>query len=164
MELLRFEQTHVSAAAEIERLCFSDPWSEEGLRLLCSPLGAAYVVAEEGRVAAYAGMLTVLDEGQIVNVATHPDYRRRGFARAALGALISHAESEGIVLLSLEVRASNSAAISLYRSEGFVAAGSRPRFYSHPVEAALVMIRQGRAGISPIGLKNIKQTWRGGEI
>jgi len=83
----------------------------------------------------------VLDEGQILNVATHPAWRRRGLADALLTALINEAEKKGLLTLSLEVRESNTAAISLYEKHGFAVAGKRPRFYTHPTEAALVMLR-----------------------
>ncbi len=140
---MRFGREHIPEAAEIEKLCFSDPWSEEGLELLTGERALAYacVEKESGRLAAYAGMVIVLDEGQIVNVATHPDFRRQGCARAVLGALVLYADSNGIATLSLEVRESNAAAISLYESEGFVAVGRRPRFYRKPTEAAVIMIR-----------------------
>jgi ribosomal-protein-alanine N-acetyltransferase len=142
-ELVRFSRAHIPEAAEIERLCFSDPWSEEGLEMLTGERAVAFAsVASDGRLAAYAGMVTVLDEGQIVNVATHPDFRRMGCARSVLRALIGYADNNGITMLSLEVRESNAAAISLYNSEGFRAAGRRPRFYRNPTEAAIVMIRE----------------------
>lgn len=142
MEVVRFTRGHIHEAAQIELECFSEPWSEEGLTLLCREGSVAFAVVEGGVLAAYAGMLTVLDEGQIVNVATRPDMRRRGFARAALCALLDYADGRGIRTLSLEVRESNAPAISLYRSEGFVPAGLRPRFYRKPTEAALVMLRE----------------------
>ncbi|HOA85405.1 MAG: ribosomal protein S18-alanine N-acetyltransferase [Clostridiales bacterium] len=141
MEIVRFGPEHVSEAAHIETLCFSDPWSEAGLEFLTSKRAVSYACMVDGKLAAYAGMLCVLDEGQILNVATHPDYRRRGYARALLGALIDYADSHGIVTLLLEVRESNTPAISLYRSAGFVAVGYRPRYYRKPVEAAVIMVR-----------------------
>ncbi len=139
-----FGVEHIREAAEIEALSFSDPWSEGGLLMLTREGAAAYACVERsgGRLAAFAGMVTVLDEGQIVNVATHPDFRRRGCARSALRALIYYADAAGIVLLSLEVRETNSAAIALYLSEGFYVAGRRPAFYRNPSEAALVMLRE----------------------
>ncbi len=141
-EIVRFSSIHIPEAAEIERLCFSDPWSEEGLAMLTGERAVAFAsVGSGGRLAAYAGMVTVLDEGQIVNVATHPDFRRMGCARAVLRALIDYADNNRITMLSLEVRESNAAAISLYTSEGFSAAGHRPRFYRKPTEAAIIMIR-----------------------
>lgn len=139
---MRFTREHIHEAAEIEKLCFSDPWSEEGLLLLTGDRALAFALVVDGRLASYAGMVTVLDEGQIVNVATHPDFRLCGYARATLRALIDYADSNGIVNLSLEVRESNAAAISLYKSFGFKAAGRRPRFYRHPAEAAIVMVRE----------------------
>lgn len=143
-KILRFSSIHIPEAADIERLCFSDPWSEEGLAMLTGERAVAFASVESisGRLAAYAGMVTVLDEGQIVNVATHPDFRRMGCARAVLRALIDYADNNRITMLSLEVRESNAAAISLYTSEGFHAAGRRPRFYTRPTEAAIIMIRE----------------------
>lgn len=138
---------HVSVAhlpwlAEIEALCFSRPWSEEALSLLVTDkaFGLALVEEETGQVLAYVGVLLALDEGQIINVATHPAWRRRGFADALLSALADEAKARGLVTLSLEVRESNAAAIALYEKHGFFAAGKRPRFYTHPTEGALVML------------------------
>lgn len=142
MEIVSFSAGHVKEAAEIERLCFSDPWSERGLMMLADGRGVAFACVEQGRLAAYAGMICVLDEGEIVNVATHPDFRRRGYARAALRRLIKYADDNGIVTLALEVRESNAPAVALYGSEGFFAAGKRKNFYSRPVEDAIIMIRQ----------------------
>ncbi|MGI6167659.1 MAG: ribosomal protein S18-alanine N-acetyltransferase [Eubacteriales bacterium] len=141
MEIVRFGLEHIQQAAQIETLCFSDPWSNAGLEFLTGEMAVSFACMVDGRLAAYAGMLCVLDEGQILNVATHPNYRRRGYARALLGALIGYADSHGIVTLSLEVRESNTPAISLYRSAGFVTVGYRPRYYHKPVEAAVIMVR-----------------------
>ncbi|MGI6753027.1 MAG: ribosomal protein S18-alanine N-acetyltransferase [Eubacteriales bacterium] len=141
VEIIRFGHEHIREAAQIEALCFSDPWSEAGLELLTREEAVAFACMADGRLAAYAGMISVLDEGQIINVATHPDFQRRGFARAVLGALVDYADQNGIVTLSLEVRESNAPAISLYRSAGFVVAGQRPRYYRFPTETATVMVR-----------------------
>ena len=134
---------HLGYLAEIEALCFPDPWSREALALLVSDkaFGLACIDEETEQVLAYVGVLTVLDEGQILNVATHPAWRRRGLADALLTALINEAEKKGLLTLSLEVRESNTAAIALYEKHGFAVAGKRPRFYTHPTEAALVMLR-----------------------
>ena len=137
-----FAESHIPEAAEIEALCFSDPWSANALRfLLPSDSVAAFTCIDEatGRVCAYCGMSYVLDEGEIVNVAVHPDYRRRGYARAVLGALFRFADAHGIRHLVLEVRASNVAAQALYRSLGFTEVGIMPAYYVKPVENACVM-------------------------
>jgi ribosomal-protein-alanine N-acetyltransferase len=86
-------------------------------------------------------MMCVLDEGQIINVATHPDSRRRGVGRALMIAIEQSAKERGIVFLSLEVRESNAAARSLYSSLGWVECGIRRNFYSKPTENACIMTK-----------------------
>lgn len=140
-----FDKKHIPAVAEIERLCFSSPWSEDGLELLAGEGGLGVVcVGADGATVAYAGMTTVLDEGEIVTVATHPACRRQGYARQALRALCCVAAERGILTLTLEVRASNSAARALYESEGFCTVGLRRGFYSLPREDAVVMQKENR--------------------
>lgn len=132
-------EEHIPAVAEIEKLCFSSPWSENSLGMLTRDGGRAFVVTVDGQVVAYGGMLTVLDEGQVTNIATHPSFRRRGFARAVTEALISCGRTEGLESIYLEVRRSNLSAISLYESCGYRAIGERKNFYSDPVEDAILM-------------------------
>ena len=139
MEIIKMTEEHISEVAEIERLCFSSPWSENSLRMLTDGRGVAYVAVCDGRVAAYGGMIAVLDEGQVTNIATHPELRRRGAARAVTEALISYGRKGGLEGIYLEVRKSNSAAISLYEGCGFVAVGERKKFYSDPCEDAILM-------------------------
>ena len=132
-----------SEVAELEELCFSLPWKESSFSLLLEGKNTAFVAIDEesGRVAAYGGMLAVLDEGQITNVATHPEYRRMGLGERVMQALLEYAESEGLCLISLEVRESNSAAIALYEKLGFLRAGVRKNFYTLPRENAVVMTK-----------------------
>lgn len=129
----------LDGVAEIERLVFHEPWSKQSLMLLCGDSAFGVAAIEEDQVLAYGGMLMVLDEGQITNVATHPEHRRRGYAAAVLKELLAGAQARGLVEVTLEVRESNLAAIALYRSFGFCEVGRRPRFYSHPTETALIM-------------------------
>ena len=103
--------------------------------------GTGVACVEDGKLVAYVGMVSVLDEGEIVNVATHPDYRRRGYARAVIDEVLKLARERGVEILSLEVRESNVAARSLYESVGFAAVGIRAGFYSHPREDAVIMTR-----------------------
>ena len=128
--------------AELERLCFSLPWSETSLRILCSEGGVGFAVCdtESGRAVAYGGMLTVLDEAQITNIAVHPDYRRIGLGKRILRRLLGCCGERGITSCSLEVRESNSAARALYSGEGFSEVGRRKNFYSAPREDAVIMI------------------------
>lgn len=145
-EVLPINASHLDAVAELEAACFAEPWSVNSLRLLLSDAATGFVALHEGQPIAYGGMLWAPDEGQITNIAVHPDFRRRGCARAILLALMQAADQRGAQELSLEVRASNEAAIALYRAEGFFEAGRRRNFYRSPTEDALVMLwRSGKA-------------------
>lgn len=139
-QLVPMNHTHLAAVAQIERSCFSAPWSEKMLaEALCSE-HTRYTVAlgDEGKVLGYVGLQTVLDEGYILNVAVAPAYRRRGVADALLDALCRSGK-EKLSFLTLEVRASNEAAIALYRRHGFVPMGRRRDYYDHPTEDAILM-------------------------
>ena len=139
MSVTRIGPQHLAGVAAIEKEVFANPWSEKSLELLCSEFAFGFAALEGDTVTAYGGMLTVLDEGQITNIATHPNYRRQGLAAKVLSALLEQARAKGIVSVTLEVRASNAAAIALYQKFGFSAVGKRPRFYTHPTEDALIM-------------------------
>ncbi|MBO7274391.1 MAG: ribosomal protein S18-alanine N-acetyltransferase [Clostridia bacterium] len=125
--------------AELEQLCFADPWSEKALELLLGDGAYGAVCLQDGRVMAYGGVLWAPDEGQITNIATHPDARRCGMGAAVLEHLIAEACSRGCDQLSLEARVSNIGAIALYERYGFLKMGLRRGFYKHPTEDAFVM-------------------------
>lgn len=134
------DASHLAGAAELERLCFSEPWSERALALLLGESAYGVACVQNGRVIAYGGMMTALDEGQVTNIAVHPDARRQGVGRALLSEMLREAQRRGLTQISLEVRASNAAAIGLYESFGFAVAGRRRHFYRDPAEDALVML------------------------
>ena len=131
----------VPQVAEIERRCFPDPWSERMLREHLDNQCAAALVArgEDGTILGYGGLLVVLDEGYITNVAVSPDCRRQGVGRALIGTLVSHAGAQGLAFVTLEARTSNMPAIALYENAGFQKVGVRKNFYTAPVEDALLM-------------------------
>ena len=135
---------HVPQAAELERLCFSDPWSERMLREHLDNKCAAAIAAvgEDGTLLGYAGLLVVLDEGYITNVAVRPAYRRQGIASDLLGVFERFARGHQLAFLTLEVRASNAAAIALYEKMGYARAGVRKNYYEHPREDAVIMTRE----------------------
>ena len=138
----RLTSENISGVAELEELCFSLPWSKKALELLCNGENVGFVALDgEKRVVAYGGMVCVLDEGQITNIAVHPDFRRRKIGEQIVSALLGYGEEKGISLYSLEVRESNQAAISLYQKLGFISVGNRKNFYSNPSENAIIMIK-----------------------
>ena len=139
VSLLPIGERHLASVAEIERLCFSEPWSEQSLRLLLGDGGLGVVAVKGDRVLAYGGMTLVLDEGSVTNIAVHPEYRRQGLGRQVTRGLLQLAKEKGVTSVFLEVRESNLAAITLYHSEGFTPCGVRKNFYRHPVESAILM-------------------------
>ena len=131
---------HSSQLAEIEKLCFSTPWSEKQiLDELENPLAAYFVAVDGDVVAGYIGSQTVLGEACVMNVAVHPNYRGRGVSTLLMQALVDHCKATECTLLTLEVRESNEPALGLYRSFGFEVLGKRRNYYTEPKEDALIM-------------------------
>ena len=141
MAVIRFSAEHINAAARIEAETFAEPWSAEALKLLTTAVYPSFAICEGDALVAYFGTSLSLDELQILTVAVDAKARRRGFAGELMGALDEYAKANGIVMISLEVRESNVAAISLYEKYGYARAGLRKNFYRFPTENALVMIK-----------------------
>ncbi len=134
---------HVSQVAALEKRCFSDPWSENSVASeLENPLSFWLVAEEEGQILGYVGSQTVLDETDMMNIAVHPDYRRKGIANRLITELIDGLKRRGSRMLTLEVRASNLAAIALYSSYGFQQIGLRKNYYRNPKEDALILRKE----------------------
>ena len=131
---------HIPQIAELERTCFSHPWSEELLLQELWNDASAVIVAEgeDGTVLGYAGVSTVLDEGYINNVAVASQFRRQGVADELIAALVRFGRAK-LAFLTLEVRASNAPAIALYAKHGFREAGRRKSYYDDPKEDAILM-------------------------
>ena len=134
---------HLDEVAELERICFSVPWSRNMLAEELDNLLSAFLVAldSSGAVVGYAGLQVVLDEGYITNVAVRPDCRRQGIAGKLLQVFLDFAQGNKLAFLTLEVRASNYDAIALYGSRGFRSVGRRKNYYEHPKEDAIIMTR-----------------------
>ena len=137
----------IPAIAEIEQLCFSQPWSENALHEELFNDSACFITAvtDDGDVVGYAGLHCVLDEGYIDNVAVRPEYRRQGVAGELLGAFLRFGQAK-LAFLTLEVRASNSPAIALYQKYGFREVGRRKNYYTAPVEDAILMTLEFKNG------------------
>ena len=127
----------------IERQCFSCPWTLDQLRSQLSDDRHVFLaaVAENGAVVGYVGMMFVLDEGYISNVAVAPAYRRQGVADALTSALVMRAEELGLAFVTLEVRAGNEPAKALSAKHGFVPVGRRKNYYDLPKEDAILLTR-----------------------
>lgn len=137
-----FSERHALAASAIEQSVFSEPWSLRAIKdifLGCESISALACETDDGTLAAYGGIECVLDEGNIVNIATAPEFRRRGCAGAVMRGLLDTAAQKGCTRVTLEVREHNTPAKELYRSFGFAPVGVRRHFYRFPDEDAIVM-------------------------
>ena len=133
----------VPQIAAIERLCFSAPWNENMIISSWESRLSCWLVAEiDGCVAGYVGSEAVLDSADMMNIAVHPEYRRRGIAEALIDALVNALREKGSRALSLEVRASNDPAIALYEKLGFTQVGLRKNYYRNPKEDALILRKE----------------------
>ena len=134
---------HVAQVAELEKLCFSDPWSENSVASeLKNPLSLWLVALDDATVAGYVGSQSVQGEADMMNIAVHPDYRRKGIARQLVTELVAALAKKGVHRLALEVRASNAPAIALYEQLGFIQVGLRPNYYRNPKEDALILRKE----------------------
>ena len=135
-------RSDIEGIYEIERACFSTPWSKEALLDDLEVEDKLYLVAEAGKIIGYAGSWLVLDEGQITNIAIHPEYRRAGYGAKMTRKLTQMLYKRGMKHIFLEVRVSNIAAQAMYRRLGFTAVGVRKQFYSDPIEDGLIMTKE----------------------
>ncbi len=143
MRIAHMTAEYVPQVAALEKICFSDPWSENSVASeLENPLSCWLVALDGETVAGYVGSQTVLDETDMMNVAVHPDFRRQGVAQALILALTEELKKRGSHCLTLEVRASNDPARALYESLGFALAGTRRNYYHNPKEDALILRKE----------------------
>lgn len=143
IDIVLMTAEYVPAVAALEALCFAAPWSEKSVSLeLSNPLSLWLVAIEENEVVGYVGSQTVMGETDMMNVAVHPDHRRKGVAKTLIEALIQALKERQSHSLTLEVRVSNEPAISLYERLGFYEAGRRRNYYRNPKEDALILRKE----------------------
>lgn len=141
--VLPMTHADLPAVHAIAEACFATPWPAKVFREeLERPWAHLRVLRPaHGRpICAFANFWLVRDEVHLHNVATHPDEREKGHARALMDDMLRIARQRRAEVVVLEVRRSNDAAIRLYRSLGFSPVGVRPRYYSDNDEDALVMV------------------------
>ena len=136
-----------SAVWELEKKCFSVPWSEESIRAMFSEKGYWNLTArDDASLVGYIGMKAVLDEADITNVAVDPNRRRQGIGKMLLRGLLAKAGDMGIRRIFLEVRVSNTAARALYEQAGFRTVDVRKNYYEKPKEDAYIMVWESGEG------------------
>jgi len=139
-EIVPLKLQHLDEMYEIEKLCFSVPWTKDQLKNdIKKPESVYFAALENGRLTGYAGMWHVVNEGHITNIAVEPAHRRRGIGAALLDAIIAEAHKRGMIGLLLEVRVGNYAAQGLYLKNGFELERIRTNYYSDTGENAYVL-------------------------
>ena len=140
IEIVRMNESHVAAVAELEKQNFSEPWPEIAVRSELTNKLALWLVALDGEtVVGYVGSQTVLQEADMMNIAVADTHRRQGIARLLVEELICQLDA---YQLTLEVRASNAPAIALYEKLGFQQVGLRKNYYHKPKEDALILRKE----------------------
>lgn len=143
VEIGKMTGADVAQVAALEAACFIDPWPESILAHELENELSLWLVAKDGEtVLGYVGSQSVLGEADMMNLAVREDARRQGIARALVSALCAQLKKNSVQSLTLEVRASNLAAIALYESLGFTQIGLRPNYYYHPKEDARILRKE----------------------
>lgn len=134
---------HISILAELEKSCFTQPWSEKSLAEELNNRTAHFLVAEKktGEIMGYIGVFVVCESCYISNIAVFPQYRRQGVGKTLINSASETAKKLGAESISLEVRPSNTAAIMLYNMSGFEEVGLRKNFYRDPQEDGLILTK-----------------------
>ena len=141
-EIVPMSDEHIGGIAGLERLCFSAPWTEDGIREELSNSNSHFLAAVfDKKVLGYVGVQEICGEAYVANVAVHPEYRRMHLGERLISAAADGARERECEFISLEVRKSNAAAIALYEKQGYNVAGERKNFYSDPPEDGLIMTK-----------------------
>ena len=144
IQIVKMEKAHLEAIDEIDKTCFSNPWSMKSLETeLENPIANYFVATLNDKVVGYGGYWWVFFEGEITNIAVHGKYRRMGIASKILEAMIERCIETDTTAIHLEVRVSNENAIALYKKFGFREDGIRPKYYDNK-EDALLMTKEIR--------------------
>lgn len=136
-----FKPEDAPAVAEIEKECFSHPWSEKAILDSFTANTKFFVAENSEKIVGYAGMQCVLDEAYVTNIAVSGKYRLFGLGTRLTNTLLDFCKKGNFSFLSLEVRESNTDAISVYRKSGFEKTGLRKCFYDSPKEDAIIMTK-----------------------
>lgn len=143
MMILRMTEEHAEQVAQLETVCFQDPWSLRSILYeVQNPLSLWLVALEGDQVVGYIGSQSVLGEADMMNLAVEPDSRGKGIGESLVCELERRLDAEGVSSMTLEVRVSNDNAIRLYHKLGFVQVGRRPNYYHHPKEDAFILRKE----------------------
>ena len=140
ISIVSFSNAHIDGIMAIDKLSFSLPASLDYYKKELQNKSAKYIVAtKNGQILGYAALWLIVDEGHLINIAVHPEYRGIGISKMLLDELIKICKNFDITSMTLEVRASNNVAINLYHKYGFKDSGIRKGYYADNKEDAIIM-------------------------
>lgn len=138
-QILKMKKEHIDKVCEIESLCIETPWGKDSLLKEIENEKAIYFCAvKDEEVIGYIGLWNILGEGNITNVAVHPDFQRMGTGYLLMEKMKEYAKKEKLLFLTLEVNEGNEKAISLYKKCGFETVGLRKKYYDNKYNAVLM--------------------------
>ncbi len=136
MQIRAWEQKDIAKLAEMERRCFSDPWTEQMLAdTLKLPVYHGFLAEESGEILGYASLIVVCEDAEVGNIAVDLPFRGKGISKLLMDAMHERATSLGATHCFLEVRVSNAVAISLYEKYGYEKFGIRAKYYADGEDA-----------------------------
>lgn len=139
----RMAESDLDVVSSIEKEVFSDPWSRNAFKIdLDNKLAWPMVAEFEKKVVGYSNIYIVAGEVQIGNFAVAPGFRGRGVAKRIMSEIFDKAAENNCHNIFLEVRESNTPAMELYKSYGFVSSGKRKDYYTNPRENAIIMVKE----------------------
>lgn len=142
ISIRRMAEGDLDVVCAIEKEVFQDPWSLNAFKTdLYNSMAWPMVAEFENKVVGYSNIYIVAGEVQIGNFAVAPGFRNRGVGKKMMNQIFQKAGESNCHSIFLEVRESNRPAVELYRSFGFVPAGKRKDYYSHPRENAIIMVK-----------------------
>ena len=149
IEIRTMKVEDIPEVVEIDRSSFTLPWTERSFKYEVTENGASrcWVTEVDGQVAAMLVLWVIVDEAHIATIATHPKFRRRGFAKKMLIHALVAAREEGVKKALLEVRARHVVAQKIYCDIGFADVGRRPMYYRDNGEDAVLMTMDDLAGL-----------------
>ncbi len=149
IEIRRMKMEDIPEVAAIDRNSFALPWTERSFKYEALENSAArcWVTTVDERVASMLVLWIIADEAHIATIATHSDFRRRGFAKKMLLKALVSAREEGVKKALLEVRARHVIAQKIYCDIGFVEVGRRPMYYRDNGEDAVLMTMEDLSGL-----------------
>ena len=145
MEIKYYHLTYddIEMISNMESKFFGQPWSASSIATYMEKGNTIFLVAKhDEKIAGYAAVMCVLDEGNLVSIAVDEEFRNLGIASELLDIAYEEAKMRGVTSINLEVRQSNTPAIKLYEKENFEQIGERKNFYSKPTEDAILFLKK----------------------